>query len=66
MDSTALLARIKEFQIQTGISDTAIGLAAVNDGKFVSELRAGRRCWPETADKVLAYIALVENERAAA
>ncbi len=66
MDRGTLLARIDQFKADTGMSDTAIGLGALKDGKFVTELRAGRRCWPETAEKVLSYLASVETEREAA
>jgi hypothetical protein len=38
------------------ITETAFGIAALNDGKFVSELRGGRRVWPDTAERVRAFI----------
>lgn len=66
MDRDALLAEIDSFRSRVSISETAIGLGAVNDGKFVSELRAGRRCWPETAQKVLDFIGGYECEARAA
>ena len=56
MDRDRLLTKIENFKAATGMSDTAIGLQAVNDGKFVSELRTGRRCWPETAQRVVDFI----------
>lgn len=66
MDRNALLAEIDAFRDRVKISETAFGLGAVNDGKFVSELRAGRRCWPETAQKVLNFIHGYERESRAA
>lgn len=46
------------------ITETAFGIAALNDGKFISELRhKDRRVWPETAEKVRAFM---ENFHAAA
>lgn len=56
MTTSELLARIDNFKAATGMSDTAIGLNSMKDGKFVAELRAGRRCWPETTERVLAFI----------
>ncbi len=49
---TQLLTEIAAFQSKVKMSDAKIGLIALNDGKFLPRLRAGRRCWPETAKKV--------------
>jgi len=57
MDTKALLAEIAAAQQRHRISDSAFGLAVLNDGHFIRNLKAGRRCWPETAKKVLDYIA---------
>lgn len=38
------------------ITETAFGIETLNDGKFVSELRDGRRVWPETAERVRAFM----------
>lgn len=53
---TALLAEIASFQTKTKISDATIGIVALGDGNFVRRLRGGRRCWPETAQKVRDFI----------
>jgi hypothetical protein len=47
-----LLREIAAFQNKTKMGDTRIGQIALNDTKFVGRLREGRRCWPETAQKV--------------
>ena len=54
-----LLTEIDAFLARHDVSltETAFGLRAVNDGKFVAELRKGRRVWPETAEKVRKFIA---------
>ncbi|MGB3536821.1 MAG: hypothetical protein WBA42_01540 [Mesorhizobium sp.] len=49
---TQLLAEIVAFQAKVKMSDARIGTIALNDGKFIPRLREGRRCWPETAQKV--------------
>lgn len=62
MGRDELLKKIDEVQRQTGIADTAIGMSAMNDAKFVSSLRAGRRCYPETIAKVVAFLDEHEKE----
>lgn len=66
MDRITLLAEIDRFRKRVEISETAIGIGAVNDGKLVADLRKGRRCWPETAQKVLDFMRRVETEERAA
>lgn len=34
------------------VTETGFGVAVMNDGKFIPDLRDGRRVWPETAEKV--------------
>lgn len=57
MDRNHLIAEIDAFQTKVALSDTAIGIHALNDGKFVGLLRGGRRVWPETARKVQDFMA---------
>lgn len=52
-----LLTEIATFQSRVKLSDTKIGVIALNDGKFIARLREGRRCWPETAQKVRHFMA---------
>ncbi len=56
-DVARLISEIERFLKRTGMAETTFGRKAVNDGKFVPRLRAGRRCWPETIAKARAFIA---------
>jgi hypothetical protein len=51
-----LLREIEAFLGDARMAESTFGRKAVNDGKFVSRLRAGRRCWPETAERVRKFI----------
>ncbi|ODT80605.1 MAG: hypothetical protein ABS76_15620 [Pelagibacterium sp. SCN 64-44] len=51
-----LLDEIDAYLAGVKMSETTFGRKAVNDGKFVPRLRAGKRCWPETEERVRAYI----------
>ncbi|RWI60269.1 MAG: hypothetical protein EOQ93_03130 [Mesorhizobium sp.] len=58
MDTRAdLLREIAAFQGKLKMPDSKIGQIALNDPKFVARLRDGRRCWPETAQKVRDFMA---------
>jgi phosphopantothenoylcysteine decarboxylase/phosphopantothenate--cysteine ligase len=52
-----LLAEIEAFLARTGATPTKFGVAAVNDGHLVANLRKGNSVTLKTADKVRAYIA---------
>ena len=52
----ALLAEIERFLASTGATPTKLGLAAVNDGHLVANLRKGHSVTLRTADKVRAYM----------
>ncbi|WP_032900891.1 hypothetical protein [Mesorhizobium ciceri] len=54
---TELLGEIATFQDKLKMADSKIGIIALNDPKFVTRLREGRRCWPETAKKVRDFMA---------
>jgi len=58
----ALLAEIEAFLAETGLTPTKFGLAAVNDGHLVANLRKGNSVTLKTADRVRAFID--ERERA--
>jgi phosphopantothenoylcysteine decarboxylase / phosphopantothenate---cysteine ligase len=58
----ALLAEIEAFLAETGLTATKFGLAAVNDGHLVANLRKGNSVTLKTADRVRAFI----GERASA
>lgn len=55
--SEILLAEIEAFLPSSGLTEATFGKLAVNDGKFVAQLRRGRRCWPETEQEVRKFIA---------
>jgi phosphopantothenoylcysteine decarboxylase/phosphopantothenate--cysteine ligase len=55
--STALLEEIEVFLVERGVTATKFGVAAVNDGHLVANLRKGSSVTLRTADKVRAYIA---------
>ena len=55
-ENEELMSSIDAFLAASGMSASTFGHKAVNDGKFVSRLRDGKRCWPETADKAAAFI----------
>jgi len=61
-----LLADIQAFTAQHGMPDSTFGRLAVNDWKFVRQLRTGRRLWPETEDRVRRFMAEYQPEKAAA
>ena len=52
-----LLAEIEAFLAGTGVTATKLGVAAVNDGHLVANLRKGMSVTLRTADKVRAYMA---------
>lgn len=57
MDTKAqLLAEVEAFIQARQLSDTAFGLHAVNDGKFVRRLRGGANMTLATIDRVRAFI----------
>lgn len=51
-----LLTEVESYLAASGMSPTAFGDASLKDRHFVRQLRAGRRVWPETADKVRAFM----------
>ena len=61
-ESQNLLAEIEAFAAETGLAETTLGRKAVNDGKLAARLRAGKRVWPETAERVRDFMR-AERER---
>lgn len=55
-NDTTLRQEIDTFLARTGMAKSTFGRLAVNDGKFVDRIRAGSRCWPETAEKVCTFM----------
>jgi hypothetical protein len=52
-----LLSDVEKFLTDRNMAPTAFGISAVNDGKFVSRLRAGANMTLATIDRVRAHIA---------
>lgn len=62
MQHHPLLADIEAFLETHKMAESTFGREAVNDWKFVSEMRGGvgkrpRRLWPETENKVRRFMA---------
>lgn len=56
MQTTPLLETIDAFLAETGMGAAYFGKRAVGNSELVARLRAGRRVWPETEGRVLAFI----------
>lgn len=63
-----LISEIEAFLKTPGVhmTETGFGKAVMNDGKFVAELRKGRKIWPETEQKARAHMERVLSELRAA
>lgn len=51
-----LLRRIAAYCTRANIAPSTFGRMAINDGKLVTRLEAGRRLWPETEAKVRRFM----------
>jgi len=58
MSEPNLLSEIEKFLARDDVSmtPTEFGVAVLNDGKLIPTLRNGRRVWPETAQKIRAFM----------
>jgi hypothetical protein len=65
-EAAVLLSEIEAFCARNMLTATSVGSSALNDRPFVGQLRKGRRVWPETAEKVRAFMASYEAEARAA
>lgn len=61
-----LLAKVEAFLAETGMSESAFGVKALNDGKFVPRLRSGAGITTKTIDKVERFIAAEREKLGAA
>lgn len=52
-----LLTDIKAFLDETGMGKSYFGKAACGNSELVERLESGGRVWPETEDKVRAFMA---------
>jgi hypothetical protein len=71
MDHSNLLADIEAFCATHEIAESTFGRDAVNDWKFIGDLRGApgkrpRRVWPETEAKVRRFMATYKPSQAAA
>ena len=57
MAQNPLLDEIDAFVSVHKMSESAFGRLAVNDWKLLRQLRAGRRMWPDTEERVRAFMA---------
>lgn len=55
--NNSLIDEIDSFVADAGMSPITFGRKALGDPHFVSQLRNGRRLWPETEAKVRRFIA---------
>ena len=53
----SLLAEIEAFLETHDLAAWRFGTDALGDKHFVKQLRRGRRCWPETEQRVRLYMA---------
>lgn len=60
-DAQALKQEIEAAASEFDLDPSTVGRYAGQGGKFYDRLSRGARCWPETAEKVRAWIA---DERA--
>lgn len=52
-----LLSEIDAYLAEAGISEHRFGILAAHNGRLVERLRNGGRVWPETEERVRAFIA---------
>lgn len=60
------LTEIEAFCERHQMAETRFGDLALKDKPFVRQVREGRRVWPETQDKVRAWMAAFEAQQQAA
>ena len=56
-EAQSLLAEIEAVAAALNISPSTVGERAGQGGRFYSRLKAGKRVWPETAERVRAELA---------
>jgi hypothetical protein len=59
----ALIEEIEVFLGLTGMTPTRFSARATGDRHFVRQLRKGRRVWPETAERVRAFMRTEAQQR---
>ena len=61
-----LLAEIEAFLADTGMGASYFGKRATGNSEVVARLRDGGRIWPETEQRIRAFIAVERRREAAA
>lgn len=56
MDTQSILNQVDRYLTKTGMKESTLGRKALNDGKAITRLRAGRRMWPETVEKLTQFM----------
>ncbi len=59
-----LLLEVDRFLSKTGMGESYFGKVSSGNSELVKRLRDGRRVWPETAEKVRAFMASKAKEAA--
>lgn len=59
------LADLEEFLVETGMDPTSFGLRAMNDPRFVFDVRKGRQCSLRTVDRVRDFMSAHRTDAAA-
>jgi hypothetical protein len=54
--SVHLISEIDAFLAEFRIGEFRFGLYAANNGRLVERLRSGGRVWPETEERIRAYM----------
>lgn len=57
VDNDSIIREVEGFIAKTGMAESTLGRKALNDGKAIARLREGKRMWPETIEKLRAFIA---------
>lgn len=61
-----LLTEVREAMALLKVQAHRFGILAAGNGRLVERLEQNRRIWPETEERVRAYIARVREEKGAA
>ena len=56
-------SQVESFIRRHGLSPTTFGIWAMDDSRFVFDVRKGRQCFRSTQDRVLAFIASYEKKQ---
>lgn len=55
-NQTNLLSEIEAFLAETGMGPSYFGKQAIGNSEVVTRLRDGRRVWPETSNRLRAFM----------